>query len=119
MNRIILTLGLSSLCLSLLAADPVTPAATPAATPRPQVPPTAAGSGIASSLGHAHHTDRATKTESAPCAREAGRLWCAAVNAPQTTLDPQQMREWTPNSKYGGHAFGFLKFDDFFAGREK
>jgi hypothetical protein len=24
----------------------------------------------------------------------------------QTTLDPQQMIEWTPNSRYGGHAFG-------------
>ena len=26
----------------------------------------------------------------------------------QTTLDPQQMKEWTPNSRYGGHAFGFM-----------
>jgi len=26
----------------------------------------------------------------------------------QTSLDPKQMREWTPNSVYGGHAFGFV-----------
>ncbi|WDQ14833.1 hypothetical protein [Rhodopirellula sp. P2] len=32
---------------------------------------------------------------------------------PQTTLDPKQMREWTPNSWYGGHAFGrFAKTGD-------
>ena len=45
----------------------------------------------------------------------------------QTTLDPQQMKEWTPNSRYGGHAFGFSgdkekklsQFDGFLAGREK
>jgi hypothetical protein len=30
------------------------------------------------------------------------------VNGAQTTLDPQQMKEWTPNSRYGGHAFGFM-----------
>jgi hypothetical protein len=37
------------------------------------------------------------------------------------------MKEWTPNSKYGGHAFGFKadaankvsQFDAFLAGREK
>ena len=28
-------------------------------------------------------------------------------------------KTWTPNSKYGGHAFGFLNFNDFLAGREK
>ena len=26
----------------------------------------------------------------------------------QTSLDPKQLREWTPNSRYGGHAFGFM-----------
>ena len=61
-----------------------------------------------------------------PVARESTRLWCAAVDGAQTTLDPQQMKEWTPNSSYGGHAFGFKgdpakklsQFDDFLAGRE-
>ena len=62
-----------------------------------------------------------------PIARESTRLWCTAVTAPQTTLDPQQMKEWTPNSKYGGHAFGFKgdpsrkisQFDEFLANRDK
>src|SRR5439155_19614430 len=55
------------------------------------------------------------------------RLWCAAVSVAQTPLDPQQMKEWTPNSRYGGHAFGFTgdkaknlsQFEAFLAGREK
>jgi len=42
-----------------------------------------------------------------PLAHESTRLTCAAVGGAQTTLDPQQMKEWTPNSNYGGHAFGF------------
>ena len=50
----------------------------------------------------------------------------AAVNGAQTTLDPAQMKEWTPNSKYGGHAFGFKgdaekklsQFDEFLAKRD-
>jgi hypothetical protein len=62
-----------------------------------------------------------------PIARESTRLFCAAVTAAQTSLDPAQMKEWTPNSRYGGHAFGFKgdaakklsQFDEFLAGREK
>ena len=75
--------------------------------------------GACSSLWLAFHDDLADPKSSDPIARESTRLWCAAVNVPQTSLDPKQMKEWTPNSKYGGHAFGFLKFDDFLAGREK
>jgi hypothetical protein len=50
------------------------------------------------------------------------------VNGAQTTLDPEQMKEWTPNSNYGSHAFGIFKkvngkdvrdFDGFLAQREK
>jgi hypothetical protein len=29
------------------------------------------------------------------------------------------MKSWTPNSKYGGHAFGIATFDSFLASREK
>jgi hypothetical protein len=30
------------------------------------------------------------------------------------------MKEWTPNSRYGGHAFGFTKgFDQFLAARDE
>jgi acetyl esterase/lipase len=231
MNRFILALGISSLCLPLLAADPApkpaAPAAESAATPRPQLPPptiadlaygshpkqvldfykaesekptplvfyihgggwvhgekrpvsvanylkagisvvsiqyrftsdavdegqwppvewplhdaaralqlvrskakewnidkqrigaTGGSAGACSSLWLAFHNDMADPKSNDPIARESTRLWCAAVNAPQTTLDPQQMKEWTPNSKYGGHAFGFPNFTEFLAGREK
>ena len=64
-----------------------------------------------------------------PIARESTRLWCAAVNRAQTSLDPQQLKEWTPNSRYGGHAFGFMdpndlksrdkRFAEFLAHREE
>ena len=64
--------------------------------------------GACSSLWLAFHDDMADPKSSDPIARESTRLWCAAVNGAQTTLDPQQMKEWTPNSRYGGHAFGFM-----------
>jgi acetyl esterase/lipase len=88
---------------------------------------TGGSAGACSSLWLAFHPDMADAKSSDPIARESTRLWCAAVSAPQTTLDPQQMKEWTPNSKYGGHAFGFKpdatkktsQFDEFLAGREK
>ncbi len=83
--------------------------------------------GACSSLWLAFHDDMADPKSADPVARESTRLWCAAVSGPQTTLDPKQMKEWTPNSKYGGHAFGFKgdkdkklsPFDDFLANREK
>lgn len=63
--------------------------------------------GACSSLWLAFHPDMADPQSDDPVARESTRLWCAAVRGAQTTLDPQQMKEWTPNSRYGGHAFGF------------
>ena len=79
--------------------------------------------GACSSLWLAFHPDMADAGSSDPIARESTRLWTAAVNGAQTTLDPKQMREWTPNSKYGGHAFSksgeFKTFDDFVAARER
>jgi len=83
--------------------------------------------GACTSLWLAFHSDMADPTSADPVARESTRLWCAAVSAPQTTLDPQQMKEWTPNSRYGGHAFGFKgdrakklsQFDEFLANRDK
>ncbi len=83
--------------------------------------------GACTSLWLAFHDEMADPKSADPIARESTRLWCAAVSAPQTTLDPKQMREWTPNSTYGGHAFGFTgdkakkisAFDAFLAGREK
>ncbi|HWC90507.1 MAG TPA: alpha/beta hydrolase [Pirellulales bacterium] len=64
--------------------------------------------GACSSLWLAFHDDMADPKSSDPIARESTRLMCAGVMGAQTTLDPQQMREWTPNSRYGGHAFGFM-----------
>ena len=82
--------------------------------------------GACSSLWLAFHPDMADPKSSDPIAHESTRLWCAAVSGAQTTLDPKQMKEWTPNSKYGGHAFGFAgdkekklsQFDEFLAKRE-
>jgi acetyl esterase/lipase len=74
--------------------------------------------GACSSLWLAFHDDLADPKSEDPVARESTRLTCAAVTGPQTTLDPAQMREWTPNSNYGGHAFGFKSFEEFLAGRE-
>lgn len=63
--------------------------------------------GACSSLWLAFHDDMADPKSSDPIARESTRLLCAGVLGAQTTLDPRQMKEWTPNSTYGGHAFGF------------
>ena len=75
--------------------------------------------GACSSLWLAFHDDLADPTSKDPVARESSRLSCAAVTGAQTTLDPKQMKEWTPNSKYGGHAFGLRNFTEFLAKREE
>jgi acetyl esterase/lipase len=75
--------------------------------------------GACSSLWLAFHDDLADSKSDDPVARESTRLWCAAVTGAQTTLDPKQMKEWTPNSRYGGHAFGLANFTAFLEGREK
>lgn len=91
---------------------------------------TGGSAGACSSLWLAFHADLADAKSSDPIARESTRLWCAAVTGAQTTLDPQQMKEWTPNSRYGGHAFGLMpdtkdlrtrdtQFPAFLAAREK
>jgi acetyl esterase/lipase len=80
--------------------------------------------GACSSLWLAFHDDLADPQSADPAARESTRVLCAAVAIAQTTLDPQQMKEWTPNSVYGGHAFGIAgtrgtkTFDVFLAKRE-
>jgi acetyl esterase/lipase len=74
--------------------------------------------GACSSLWLAFHDDLADPASQDPIARESTRLQCAAVRQPQTSLDPKQMREWIPNIKYGGHAFGKETFDKFLTDRE-
>lgn len=86
--------------------------------------------GACSSLWLAFHNDLADAKNSDPIARESTRLWCAAVSGAQTSLDPLQLKEWTPNSRYGGHAFGFFPnpqdnktrdtdFANFYANRDR
>ena len=75
--------------------------------------------GACSSLWLAFHDDMADPKSEDLVARESTRLACAAVIGAQTTLDPKQMVEWTPNSRYGGHAFGFRSFSDFLNQREQ
>lgn len=65
--------------------------------------------GACSSLWLAFHDDMADPGNEDPIARQSTRLLSAAVIGAQTTLDPAQMQEWTPNSRYGGHAFGIFK----------
>jgi acetyl esterase/lipase len=82
--------------------------------------------GACSSLWLAFHSDMADPKSDDPIARESTRLCCAAVARAQTTLDPQEMVEWIPNSGYGAHAFGFKgdrakklgAFGEFVAKRE-
>jgi acetyl esterase/lipase len=80
---------------------------------------TGGSAGACSSLWLAFHDDLADPKNADPVARESTRLWCAAVTGAQTTLDPKQMKEWTPNSNYGSHAFDLPDFATFLDGREK
>lgn len=77
--------------------------------------------GACSSLWLAFHDEMQDPNSRDAMDRESTRLQCAAVRGAQTTLDPKQMREWTPNSKYGGHAFGIQgqSFDAFYNARPK
>ena len=75
--------------------------------------------GACSSLWLAFHDDLANPKSKDPILCESSRLQCAAVIGAQTTLDPKQMEKWTPNSKYGGHAFGLHPFDKFLENRKK
>ena len=68
---------------------------------------TGSSAGSCSSLWLAFHPDMAEAKNADPVARESTRLSCVAVVRAQTSLDPQQMREWIPNNNYGAHAFGF------------
>ncbi|MEP5785542.1 MAG: alpha/beta hydrolase fold domain-containing protein [Ekhidna sp.] len=74
--------------------------------------------GACTSLWLAFHPDLADPDSSDPVSRESTRVYCAGVKEPQTTLDPKQIREWIPNGKYGGHAFGKENFEEFLSDRE-
>ncbi len=88
---------------------------------------TGGSAGACTSLWLALHDDLADPDSKDPVARQSSRLACAAVLGAQTSLDPKELREWIPNSIYGGHAFGFAapgrsraeEFDLLIANREK
>ncbi len=67
---------------------------------------TGGSAGACSSLWLAFHDDLADPKNADPIRRESTRLFCVAVSGAQTTLDPKLLREWMPNARYGGHAFG-------------
>ena len=80
---------------------------------------TGGSAGGCSSLWLAFHDDMADPKSKDPIARESTRLYCAAVNGAQTSLDPKELREWMPNYSYGAHAFGLPNFQSLDDNREK
>ena len=79
---------------------------------------TGGSAGACSSLWLAFHDDMADPKSEDKVARESTRLYCAAVNGAQVTLDPKPLREWMPNYGYGAHAFGLANFQDLYDKRE-
>lgn len=80
---------------------------------------TGGSAGGCSSLWLAFHDDLADAKSDDPIARESTRLYCAAVNGAQVSLDPKELREWMPNYRYGAHAFGLPNFPSLYDNREK
>jgi acetyl esterase/lipase len=80
---------------------------------------TGGSAGACSSLWLAFHDDLADPKSEDPIARESTRLYCAAVNGAQVSLDPKELREWIPNYHYGAHAFGLPNFQSLIDNREK
>jgi acetyl esterase/lipase len=80
---------------------------------------TGGSAGGCSSLWLAFHADMADPNSKDPIARESTRLYCAAVNGAQTSLDPKEVREWMPNYTYGAHAFGLPNLQAVEDNREK
>jgi acetyl esterase/lipase len=80
---------------------------------------TGGSAGGCSSLWLAFHDDMADPASKDPVARESTRLYCAAVNGAQTSLDPRELREWMPNYGYGAHAFGLPNFQSLIDNRAK
>ena len=79
---------------------------------------TGGSAGACSSLWLAFHDDMAKPDSQDPIARESTRLYCAAVNGAQVSLDPKELREWMPNYRYGAHAFGLDGFQALIDNRE-
>jgi acetyl esterase/lipase len=80
---------------------------------------TGGSAGGASTLWLAFHDDMADPKSSDPVARESTRLYCAAVDVAQTSLDPKELLQWMPNYSYGAHAFGLKNIKEMVEQREK
>ncbi len=80
---------------------------------------TGGSAGGCSSLWLAFHDDLADPASKDPIARESTRLYCAAVDGAQTSLDPKELRAWMPNYGYGAHAFGLPNFQSLLDNRDK
>ncbi len=80
---------------------------------------TGGSAGACSSLWLAFHDDMADPKSSDPVAKESTRLYCAAVNGAQTSLDPKELLVWLPNYTYGAHAFGLANLKLVEEQREK
>ena len=80
---------------------------------------TGGSAGGCSSLWLAFHDDMADPNSKDPIARESTRLFCAAVDGAQVSLDPKEVRSWMPNYSYGAHAFGMKSLDEVLKNREK
>ena len=81
--------------------------------------------GACTALWLAFHDEMADAASADPIARQSTRIMGAAVAIAQTSLDPVQMREWTPNSAYGSLAFGIpnrngkMDFETYLARRDE
>lgn len=80
---------------------------------------TGGSAGGASTLWLAFHDDMADPKSSDPISRESTRLYCAAVEGAQSSLDPKELLEWMPNYGYGAHAFGLKNIKEMVEQREK
>ena len=78
---------------------------------------TGGSAGACSSLWLAFHDEMADPQNEDPVSRESTRLQCAAVMGAQVSLDPNELREWMPNYRYGAHAFGLRDFQTLFEKR--
>jgi acetyl esterase/lipase len=80
---------------------------------------TGGSAGACTSLWLAFHDEMADPKSDDPISRESTRLFCAAVNGAQVSLDPKELREWMPNYRYGAHAFGLPNFQSLYDNRAK
>ena len=80
---------------------------------------TGGSAGACTSLWLAFHDDMADPKSADPVATESTRLYCAAVNGAQVSLDPLELREWMPNYRYGAHAFGLPNIQSVIENRER